>query len=140
MGNMPDDLSQGGFVLLIKGQPGPNGSRVGGGAFAWKCEAPPEGDGSFGAAELRMVPRALKYTIAIRTMMRDLDLRIAPTQPKVIYTDAEAVVSGPWSGAHGQVISLARVTLRHDPLGRALQDSPDSTEHRLHHATTAPKS
>ena len=41
-----------------------------------------------------MITRALKYTVAIRTTMRDLDLGIAPTQPTVIYTDAEAVVSG----------------------------------------------
>jgi len=94
MGNMPDGLSQGGFVLLSKGQPGPNGSRTGGGAFAWKCEAPQEGDDSSGAAEIRMVVRALKYTIAIRTTMRDLDIGLAPTQPTTIYTDAESVVSG----------------------------------------------
>ena len=67
---------------------------MGGGAFAWKCEAPAEGDDSSAAAELRMVTRALKYAVAIRTTQKDLQIGIAPTSPTIIYTDAEAVVSG----------------------------------------------
>ena len=81
-------------VSCSRGQPGPSGTRVGGGAFAWKCEAPAEGDDSSAAAELRMVTRALKYTVAMRTTQKDLQLGVAPTSPTIIYTDAEAVVSG----------------------------------------------
>ena len=62
--------------------------------MAWKCEAPPEGDDSSGAAELCVVTRALKYTVAARTLLKDLDLGIAPTEPTVIYTDASAVLRG----------------------------------------------
>jgi len=94
MGNVANGLSQGGFVLLSRGQLSPDGSRIGGGAFAWKCEAPEEGDDSSGAAELRMVTRALKYAVAIRTTQRDLQLGIAPISPTIIHTDAESVVSG----------------------------------------------
>ena len=70
------------------------GRALGGGAIAWKCEAPAAGDDSSGAAELRMVVRAVKYNIGIRALLRDFDIGIAPTQPTNIYTDAEAVVSG----------------------------------------------
>jgi hypothetical protein len=95
MGNIiPEGLSQGGFVLLSNGQPNPDGSKNGGGAFAWKCEAPVEGDDSSAAAELRMIARAIKYTIAARITQRDLDIGIAPIAPTIIYTDAEAIVSG----------------------------------------------
>ena len=33
---------------------------MGGGSFAWKCEAPPEEDDSSGAAELRVVTSLLE--------------------------------------------------------------------------------
>ncbi len=87
-------MSYGGFVIVCRGMEAPEGPRVGGGAIAWKCEAPAEGDDSAGAAELRMVVRAAKYNIGLRALMRDFDIGIAPTQPANIYTDAEAVVSG----------------------------------------------
>jgi hypothetical protein len=93
-GNAEDGATYGGFVLLCRGRPGPAGTRRGGGAIAWKCEVPAAGDDSSGAAELRMVVRSLKYTIAMRTNQRDLDIGIAPTQPTNLYTDASAVVSG----------------------------------------------
>ena len=89
-----DGLSHGGFVCVSKGLKQPDGSTLGGGAFAWKCEAPPEGDDSSGAAELRVVTRALKYTVAARTLLKDLDLGIAPSAPTTIYTDATAVLRG----------------------------------------------
>ena len=93
-GNADDGLSYGGFVCVSKGRKQPDGSTKGGGAFAWKCEAPPEGDDSSGAAELRIVTRALKYTVAARTLLKDLDLGITPTEPTIIYTDASAVLRG----------------------------------------------
>jgi hypothetical protein len=93
-GNGENGVSLGGFVLLCRGREGAEGARRGGGAIAWKCEAPEEGDDSSGAAELRMVVRALKYTIAMRTLQRDLSIGVAPTQPTNLYTDAASVVSG----------------------------------------------
>ena len=41
-----------------------------------------------------MMTRAVKYTIAARTIQRDLDLGIAPLRPTVVYTDASAVIQG----------------------------------------------
>ena len=41
-----------------------------------------------------MVARAIKYTIAARTIQRDLDLGVSPARPTTIYTDAEAVIQG----------------------------------------------
>jgi hypothetical protein len=93
-GNVAHGLSQGGFVLLSKGQPTAGGPTLGGGAFAWKCEAPPQGDDSTCAAELRMVTRAIKYAIAARIIQTDLDIGIAPSTPTIVYTDADAVASG----------------------------------------------
>jgi hypothetical protein len=46
-----------------------------------------------------MVTRAVKYTIAARTIQRDLNLGIAPSAPTVVYTDASAVLGGQ-SGDH----------------------------------------
>jgi hypothetical protein len=92
-GNAEDGRSYGGFVLLCEDSTA-TAEHQGRGAFAWKCEAPPDADDSSGAAELKMVARAVKYTIAARTIQRDLDLGIAPTRPTVIYTDAEAVIQG----------------------------------------------
>ena len=72
-GNAEDGLSHGGFVCVSKGRKQADGTTRGGGAFAWKCKAPPEGDDSSGAAELRVVTRALKYTVAARTLLKDFD-------------------------------------------------------------------
>ncbi len=74
--------------MLLSDGCGPGG--VGGGAFAWKCESPPEGDDSSGAAELRMVVRSIKYATGIRTIQRDLDVGIAPSAPAMVHTDAAA--------------------------------------------------
>ena len=91
-GNAEHGRSFGGFVLLCEdptlASPPP------GGAFAWKVEAPPEGDDSSAAAELRMLARAVKYTVAVRTIQRDLALGIGPTAPTALFTDAAAVLSG----------------------------------------------
>ena len=88
LGNGEDGLTYGGFVIVCRGQEAADGSRIGGGAIAWKCETPEEGDDSSGAAELRMVVRATKYVIGLRTVMRDLAIGIAPTKPTNLYTDS----------------------------------------------------
>ena len=92
-GNGEDGWSYGGYVLLCEDDTVDPASQ-GRGAFAWKCEAPPDADDSSGGAELKMVTRAVKYTIAARTIQRDLDLGIAPLRPTVVYTDASAVIQG----------------------------------------------
>ena len=92
-GNADDGRSYGGYVLLCEDDTVLPASQ-GRGAFAWKCEAPPDADDSSGGAELKMVTRAVKYTIAARTIQRDLDLGIAPLRPTVVYTDASAVIQG----------------------------------------------
>ena len=91
-GNAENGRSYGGYLLLCEGPVAPEMQDRG--AFAWKVEAPPDADDSSGAAELKMVARAIKYTIAARTIQRDLDIGIAPSHPTTIYTDAEAVVQG----------------------------------------------
>jgi hypothetical protein len=92
-GNADDGRSYGGYVLLCEDGTVDQASQ-GRGAFAWKCEAPPDADDSSGAAELKMVTRAVKYTIAARTIQRDLNLGIAPLRPTVVYTDASVVIQG----------------------------------------------
>ena len=96
LGNAEDGLSYGGFVLLSDGRGGQPASAGtgGGGAFAWKCESPEEGDDSSAAAELRMLCRAAKYGTAARCIQRDLDIGIAPSLPTPLYTDANAVLGG----------------------------------------------
>ena len=102
-GNAEEGRSYGGFVLL-----GNEGGRAGewdpevastaarqtGGALAWKCFAPREGDDSSAAAELRNITTSLKYTVAMRTLMTDLNVGLAPLLPTTTYTDAQAVVDG----------------------------------------------
>ena len=92
-GNAGDGRSYGGYYLMCE-DASVAAANQGRGAFAWKCEAPPDADDSSGAAELKMVTRAIKYTIAARTIQRDLDLGIAPTKPTDVYTDAQAVIQG----------------------------------------------
>ena len=65
-----------------------------GGAVAWKCFVPPEGDDSSAAAELRNLTTAIKYAVAARTIQADLDIDIAPTGPSDVYIDAQAVLEG----------------------------------------------
>ena len=83
-------LGHGGFVLMTHQQPG--GPRSG--ALAWKCQLPPEGYDSPGAAELKVVTTALKYTIAIRTLQEELDCGIGPIRPTPIFTDSKTVIDG----------------------------------------------
>jgi hypothetical protein len=83
-GNASEGRSYGGFVVLCKG----------GGALAWKCASPTAGDDSSGAAELRMGTLALKYIVGLRAMQRDLALAVGPTEPTVLYTDAQALIDG----------------------------------------------
>jgi hypothetical protein len=102
-GNAEEGRSYGGFVLLGNGaareqewrpnEPNP-GPRMSGGALAWKCYAPIEGDDSSAAAELRNITTSIKYVVAMRTLMADLDVGLAPTKPTTIFTDAQAVVDG----------------------------------------------
>ncbi len=152
-GNAEGGRSYGGFVLLC---PGPtdvpsrdeaartDGGYRTGGAIAWKCFAPPEGDDSSAAAELRNVVTALKYTIAARIIQIDLDIELAPTQPTDVYTDAQAVLDGKggermpkssrWMGAryamvrHAETQSESRRQCRrhrHEmPRGGRHQDQP----------------
>jgi len=83
-GNAPEGRSYGGFILMCNR----------GGALAWKCAAPSAGDDSTGAAELRMGSLAYKYTLALRTLQRDLDVGVAPTRPTELFTDAQALIDG----------------------------------------------
>ena len=83
-------LSHGGFVLMTRQEPG--GPRSG--ALAWKCQLPPEGSDSPGAAELKVVTTALKYTIAVRTLQDELDCGVGPTRPTPIFTDSKTVIDG----------------------------------------------
>ena len=92
-GNAEAGRSYGGYLLMCEDPTVPEALQ-GRGAFAWKVEAPPDADDSSGGAELKMVARAIKYTIAARTIQRDLDLGVSPARPTTIYTDAEAVIQG----------------------------------------------
>jgi len=107
-GNAEMGRSYGGFVLLSTGsqhaEPKHSKNHTGestrttpsgtGGAIAWKCFAPPEGDDSSAAAELRNVTTAVKYVIMARTIQVDLDVDVSPTKPTDLYTDAQAVLDG----------------------------------------------
>jgi hypothetical protein len=85
-GNGPDGLSYGGFALMSAGE--------GGGALYWKTMLPRTPADSTGFAELHMGTRALKVTVAVRMLQRDLDLGVAPTRPTPLFTDAQAVLDG----------------------------------------------
>jgi hypothetical protein len=37
---------------------------------------------------------AYKYTLALRTLQRDLDVGVAPTRPTELFTDAQALIDG----------------------------------------------
>jgi hypothetical protein len=66
----------------------------GGGAIAWRCVAPPAGDDSSAAAELRLATLAYKYVIAARFLQAELDVGAAPAEPTPLYLDAQAVLDG----------------------------------------------
>ena len=86
-GNGPRGRSYGGYVPLCE-DPDATGEQQGRGALAWKCEAPADTDDSSAGAELKMIVRAVKYTIAARTLQRDLDLGIGPSKPRAQETMA----------------------------------------------------
>jgi len=85
-GNAPDGLSCGGFVLMSKGPLG--------GALAWKTLVPKTPADSSGAAELILCTQALKIVTAIRMLLTELDVGVAPASPTDFFTDAKAVVEG----------------------------------------------
>ena len=62
--------------------------------MAWKCAAPSAGDDSTGAAELRMAVLAYKYVLAMRTLLVDLDVGVAPTKATDLFSDAQALIDG----------------------------------------------
>ena len=66
----------------------------GGGAIYWKTLLPGSPADSSGFSELLMGTRALKVTLAVRMLQRDLDLGVAPTAPTPLHTDAQAVLDG----------------------------------------------
>jgi hypothetical protein len=68
--------------------------RFGGGALAWKCSAPPQGDDSSGASELRMATLAYKYLLAALLLLAELRVGVTPTGPVPFYLDAQAVLDG----------------------------------------------
>jgi hypothetical protein len=74
--------------------PAADASFGGGGAIAWRCVAPPAGDDSSAAAELRLATLAYKYVIAARFLQAELDVGAAPQEPTALYLDAQAVLDG----------------------------------------------
>jgi len=66
----------------------------GGGALAWRCVAPPAGDDSSAAAELRLATLAYKYVVSARFLQCELDVGAAPAEPTPLYLDAQAVLDG----------------------------------------------
>jgi hypothetical protein len=120
-GNAELGASYGGFVLASRGVPpaapakagvapgkAPSAPRVapsttagaagpeshGGGALAWRCSAPPQGDDSSGASELRMATLAYKYLLAAHLLLAELRVGVTPTGPSPFYLDAQAVLDG----------------------------------------------
>ena len=104
MWNLGEAGVYGSYVLLCEDDTVERASQ-GRGAFAWKCEAPPDADDSSGDAELKMVTRAVKYTIAARTIQRDLSWGITPARPTVVYTDASVYMTVGRTGAIPQLRS-----------------------------------
>jgi len=113
-GNAEDGASYGGFVLTARGSPpdpaggapgaalgahsrvggGESHAGYGGGAIAWRCSAPPQGDDSSGASELRMATLAYKYLLAALLLLAELRVGVTPTGPTPFYLDAQAVLDG----------------------------------------------
>ena len=65
-----------------------------GGAIAWRCIAPPAGDDSSAAAELRLATLAYKYVIAARFLQTELKAGAAPAELTPLYLDAQAALEG----------------------------------------------
>ena len=105
-GNAEHGASYGGFVLASCGVPpdyprtegaeaGPHADEHhGGGAIAWRCSAPPQGDDSSGASELRMATLAYKYLLAALLLLDELHVGVTPSGPTPFYLDAQAVLDG----------------------------------------------
>jgi hypothetical protein len=74
--------------------PSPGAELGGGGALAWRCVAPPAGDDSSAAAELRLATLAYKYVVAARFLQCELEVGAAPAEPTPLYLDAQAVLDG----------------------------------------------
>ena len=72
----------------------PDAPLGGGGAIAWRCVAPPAGDDSSAAAELRLATLAYKYVVAARFLQCELEVGAAPAEPTPLYLDAQAVLDG----------------------------------------------
>ena len=72
----------------------PDAQPGGGGAIAWRCVAPPEGDVSSAAAELRLATLAYKYVVSARFLQCELDVGASPAAPTPLYLDAQAVLDG----------------------------------------------
>jgi hypothetical protein len=66
----------------------------GGGVIAWRCSAPPQGDDSSGASELRMATLAYKYLLSALFLLAELRVGVTPTGPTPFYLDAQAVLDG----------------------------------------------
>jgi hypothetical protein len=114
-GNAELGASYGGFVLASRGVPparaapttpprtapptsaatsGAEAGSHGGGAIAWRCSAPPQGDDSSGASELRMATLAYKYLLAAHLLLAELRVGVTPSGPTPFYLDAQAVLDG----------------------------------------------
>jgi hypothetical protein len=65
-----------------------------GGAIAWKTLIPKIPTDSTGHAELVLCTSALKIVSAVRTLLTELNVGVAPAGPTDFYTDAQAVVEG----------------------------------------------
>jgi hypothetical protein len=85
-GTAEGGLSFGGFVLMSKGPLG--------GAVAWKTLVPKVPTDSSGHAELILCTSALKIVLAVRMLLAELRVGVAPTGPTDFFTDAQAVVDG----------------------------------------------
>jgi hypothetical protein len=83
-GNGPDGSSFGGMVVLS----------AGGGALAWRGVAIKTGDDSPAATELRMIVKAYKCLLALRTLLKDMACGMEQVGPTPIYTDSRAVELG----------------------------------------------
>ena len=67
--------------------------RHGFGALAWRCSAPPQGDGSSGTSELRIATLGYKYLLAALLLLAELRVG-RPDGPFPFYFDTQAVLHG----------------------------------------------
>ena len=59
-----------------------------------QAPAPPAGDDSSAAVELRLATLEYKYVIAARFLQSELEVGTAPAEPTPLYLDAQAVLDG----------------------------------------------